>query len=615
MGNTPSFSGYSTTLNVALIKKYSKKIIKKKNWSVPDLFAKLVAKYPFKAVYFNEECYTYSDLDRLSNKIANWALEIGLTSGDIVPLMLDNCPEYLAVWLGLAKIGATAALINTNLTGKALEHCLNVALEQSPGRPGYTHTVIMGSNYHDSHEDVKQAVSNKYQVQFYSYHTGRSGNTTETGNSQFSFNRTLADRSDLAIPLSHRAAITFNDPIFYIYTSGTTGLPKAAKISHLRFSVAGYAFKKLYHVNKNDSIYVALPLYHSNGGMLAISLAWHAKANIGLRKKFSATNYFSDCQKYNCTVGVYIGEICRYIAKTAPNIQDTNHPVRLMIGNGLRPDVWEGFVNRFGVVMGEFYGSTEGNANLFNTTGRIGAIGYLPWQLRKIYPVKIAKFSQEDETLVRNDKGFCQECDFDEVGEAIGLIRDDDATRKFDGYTDATATKKKIAESVFRTGDKWFRTGDLLKMDSDGYVYFVDRIGDTYRWKGENVATTEVSEVISKADCIFDSNVYGVSVPGADGCIGMAAIRLNEGAEFNGSNIYQMVNSDLPKYARPYFLRILQEVDMTGTFKYKKVELRKEGFNLTNIMDPIYILDDKGKTYIKLDKEIYYQIQDGTVKL
>ncbi len=608
MGNSAS-----TTLHVAQIKKYSKKIIKQHYWSVADQFQGLVNKHPDKVLFFGNRQVSYTELDKLSNKIANWGVDIGLTKGDIIPLMLDNCPEFIAVWLGLAKIGVAAALINTNLSGNALKHCLQVALEQSNIHAGQTYTVIIGDNYVQRVTEIKSQLNEKFNVQFCSYTTH--SDPVDTNSELVGFNRTINDRFDTLPDPVHRKDVTFNDPVFFIYTSGTTGLPKAAKISHLRFGVAGYAFKKLYGVNNSDSVYIPLPLYHSNGGMLAVSLAWHAGANIALRNGFSASNYFPDCQKYGCTVGVYIGEICRYIAKTKPSENDHLHPVRLMIGNGLRPDIWGDFVKRFGVTMGEFYGSTEGNANIFNTTGKIGAIGYLPWLLRKIYPVKIVKFCQETETLVRNEKGLCQECNVNEVGEAIGLIKDDDATRKFDGYTDRSATQKKIATNVLANGDKWFRTGDLLRMDKEGYVYFVDRIGDTFRWKGENVATTEVSEVVTKTDGILDSNVYGVTVPGAEGRIGMAAIRLMDDETLNVDLLYERVNKDLPKYARPHFLRILQQVDMTGTFKYKKVELRNDGFNPDTISDQLYMINDQEKTYTSLTAETYAKIVDGSLKL
>ena len=614
MGNFQSLEGYKTTYNVALIKKYSKKIIKKNHFSVVDLFFDLLEKCPDGKINFNNRTMTYRELNKLSNKIANWAFRMGLTNGDIVPLMLDNSPEFIAVWLGLAKIGIAAALINTNLSGNALSHCIRVALEQSTPRNEQAYTVIFGSNYNDRIDEIKESLAEKFKIQYCSYDV-MYDTTSDNIEALSEFTTYISKQFDTEISRNQRKNVTYNDPIFYIYTSGTTGLPKAAKISHLRFAVAGYAFKHLYGVTNRDSVYIPLPLYHSNGGMLAVSLAWQAKTNIAIRRKFSATSYFSDCQGVGCTIGVYIGEICRYIAKTPPSVNDLAHPVRLMIGNGLRPDIWPEFVKRFGVTMGEFYGSTEGNANLFNTTGRIGAIGYLPSILRKIYPVKIVKFDQEREDLIRNIKGRCTECEIGEVGEAIGLINDKDATRKFDGYTDKTATKKKIAENIFKQGDKWFRSGDLLKMDKEGYIYFVDRIGDTFRWKGENVATTEVSEVVTKTEAILDSNVYGVEIEGTEGRIGMAAIRLQPEMNLDFDSLYQNVNKNLPKYARPHFLRCLEAVDMTGTFKYKKVELRNEGYNPNTIQDKLYILDDSKKTYVSLTSDIYSQIQSGEIKL
>ena len=604
----------TTTYNVAITKRYSKKISGQYKFSVVDLFHTLLIRNSDGYIAFNDRRMTYQELDKLSNKIAHWGIAIGLSKGDIIPLMLDNCPEYIAVWLGLAKIGVAASLINTNLTGDALSHCIGIALDQFYIPIGRSHTVIIGNNYKEQIEAIKDKLAKTYNIQYCGYEIdyGDYSNSKDKEEGKLTgINATIHDHLDKDVSESYRNTVTYNDPIFYIYTSGTTGLPKAAKISHLRFAVAGYAFKHLYSVTKNDNIYIPLPLYHSNGGMLAVSLAWQAKTNIAIRRRFSATNYFLDCQTYKCSVGIYIGEICRYIVKTPATINDLIHPVRLMIGNGLRPDIWPTFVKRFGVTMGEFYGSTEGNANLFNTTGKIGAIGYLPWLLRLIYPVKIVKYDKDTGKLIRNDQGLCQECKSDEVGEAVGLIDDRDATRRFDGYSDKSATEKKIARNVFKPGDKWFRSGDLLKIDKSGYIYFVDRVGDTFRWKGENIATTEVSEVVTKTESVLDSNVYGVGVVGNEGKIGMVAIRLQEGMILDFENLYANVTDNLPKYARPYFLRILETVDMTGTFKYKKVELSNEGYNPETVKGQLYVLDDAKKTYVSLTPKLHQMILSG----
>ena len=632
------------TLNVVKVKRQSKRKIKEKHWSVADMFEKTVQLYPNKTIEFKDQEITYGDLDLLSNQVAHWAAKNGIRTGTVVPLMMNNCPAYIAIWLGLAKIGASAALINTNLSGKSLLHCLQTGLEQSKGQDVCeTNIIIFGEEQEDLFtEKLREKLAENYKdLKYFRFSHSEKDveepeeepNTkqdeeesvpkeivksviTNLFDSQFfykSFNQGIKKASSDKVNKLLRKSVIFSDPLYYIFTSGTTGLPKAAKIPHLRFYAAGVAFKHLYGLRTTDKIYIPLPIYHSNGGMVGVGSAWATGMSMVIREKFSASKYFKDCQTHNCTIGIYIGECCRYILNSPPRGSDKNHPVRLMIGNGLRPDIWQPFVDRFNVKMGEFYGSTEGNANLFNPIGKVGAIGYLPPLLRKIYPVKFVKFNQETEELVRDVRGFCIECNYDEAGEAIGYINDNDATRRFDGYTNKDANEKKIAHDVFAKGDKWFRTGDLLKMDREGFVYFVDRIGDTFRWKGENVATTEVAEVMSQVKGINDVNVYGVKIGELDGRAGMAAIQSNDELEF--TNLYQVLSEQLPPYARPLFLRELPESDLTGTFKHKKVKLRDEGFNPTEIGDQLYFRNDEEKTFIKLNASLYEEIVNGKLKI
>ena len=676
------------TVNVAKVKRFSKRKIREKYWSVADMFEKTVRYYPNKTIEFKNQEISYKDLDLLSNQVAHWAAKNGIRTGTVVPLLMNNCPAYIAIWLGLAKIGAAAALINTNLQGKSLLHCLQTGLDQSKGKDISEINIII---FGEEHEDVlteplrNRLAENYKDLKYFKFsHSTKTDIKLESRmevepepekeqepepepepekeqepepepepekeqepepepepesesipreivrsqiekllESQLpdeepklfyeSFSECVKAASSNKINKLLRKSVLFSDPLYYIFTSGTTGLPKAAKIPHLRFYAAGIAFKYLYGLRETDKIYIPLPIYHSNGGMVGVGSAWACGMSMVIREKFSASKYFKDCQTHKCTIGIYIGECCRYILNSPPRGSDKNHPVRLMIGNGLRPDIWKQFVDRFNVKMGEFYGSTEGNANLFNPFGKIGAIGYLPPLLRKIYPVKFVKFNQETEELVRDSRGFCIECNYNETGEAIGYINDNDATRRFDGYTNQDANEKKIAHNVFFQGDKWFRTGDLLKMDNEGFVYFVDRIGDTFRWKGENVATTEVAEVISQVKGINDVNVYGVKISNLDGRAGMAAMQSND--ELNLQNLYQVLSEQLPPYARPLFLRELPESDLTGTFKHKKVNLRDEGFNPNEINDQLYFRKDDEKTFIKLNASLYEEIIDGKFKI
>jgi acyl-CoA synthetase (AMP-forming)/AMP-acid ligase II len=591
------FDSLLTTYRVARIKRLSEGIVKAGEWSVADLFQEVVRKVPKKQVSFEDRRVTYAELDRLSNQMARWFLSQGIVKGTVVPLMMNNCPEYIAIWLALAKIGSAAALINTNLASHSLLHCLKTGLEQSRGG---AKMVIFGDDLATRFADssVREGLLGCGEVRNLSFLELLSSVQTVSGQT---------------VERSHRQGVRYSDPLYYIYTSGTTGLPKAAKIPHLRFAISGQAFRILYGFRKSDVIYIPLPLYHSNGGMLGVSSAWASKMSMVVREKFSASNYFSDCRRYSCTLGVYIGECCRYILNTPEKPDDRLHPVRKMVGNGLRPDVWERFTRRFGVEMGEFYGSTEGNANLFNNQGKIGAIGYLPPLLKRIYPVKLVRYDESSGELVRDARGFCLECGPDQPGEAIGLINDRDATRRFDGYTDRSDSEKKIARDVFQAGDKWFRTGDLLRCDREGFVYFVDRIGDTFRWKGENVATTEVAEVIGRVPGIVDVNVYGVKVGDLDGRAGMAGFQGD--IRFSVDELYRVVTRELPTYARPLFLREMTSTDMTGTFKHRKGDLQRMGFDPRGTLDDIYFRDDDQQTYVYLTPEMYDQIQAGMIRL
>ncbi len=573
------------------VKKASHKIYQT-NSNFGRSFADTVNNFGNKTIEFYDTTMTFTELNNIATKIAKWGSYIGMQQGQVVPLFANNSPLYLAIWIGLSKLNVVSALINNNLTNQPLIHCIDVALQQS--KANRNNIVI----FDESHRDAINTIKTSY------VHT-----TFVSIEEIMTF-----DTSRLKF-VEYTSSAKPNDPLLYIFTSGTTGMPKAAKISHLRYLSAGYAMKIIYELNNKDKMYISLPLYHSNGGMLGISASFITGMDIVIREKFSASNYFRDCSIYNCTVGMYIGECCRYILNTNPSVFDKFHNMRLLIGNGLRIEVWEPFVKRFGVKIGEFYGSTEGNANLFNTENKTGAIGYLPWLLRQVYPVKFIKINLVNEMPVKDGRLYCIETDVDEPGEAIGLINNCDALRKFEGYTNSDDTKKKILHNAFSDDDIWFRTGDLLKRDKDGYVYFVDRLGDTFRWKGENVSTNEVSSTLMKEpviDGMLDCTVYGVEVPNCDGRAGMAAIQTTTWLDF--TRIYSRIQT-LPKYAQPQFIRILQNIKTTGTYKHKKNELRKEGIDLTKITDPIFIIDYKQQTYRPLTIDIYNNIINNTYTL
>lgn len=537
---------------------------------------------------------SYKQVNDLSNKIAHWAhTELKLKRGDVVALLMTNRPEYIAIWLGLSKLGCVTALINTNLLGKGLQHCIKISNAK--------HTIISD----DLMKDAYDVVSPLSQIWCFGDPTGLANVKDLTG---------YLIRNDDASepPASTRVGHVATNPLIYIYTSGTTGLPKAAIISHLRFFLMTTLTSSI-GICGTDTIYTCLPLYHSAGGVLGVGALFQVSCKMVLAKKFKASRFWEDCAAFNVTVIQYIGELFRYLVSTPAKASDKQHKVRLAVGNGLRPDIWATVLKRFGedIKICEFYGSTEGNVGLMNAGFRVGAIGFMPRIIDKVNPAQIIRFDTEKEEPIRDAKtGFCLLAAPNESGELISKIAGDLATR-FDGYVGQkdvqnSATEKKILRDVFVKGDAYFRSGDLLRRDADGYYYFVDRIGDTFRWKGENVSTNEVQEAINVFPNIQECNVYGVAVgPSSDGKGGMANIVLLDASkDVNMSDFYKHVCDQLPSYARPIFLRFSKAVEITGTFKHRKVELAKEGFDPSKCPadDKIFVISNEQKTYLPLSQ-------------
>jgi fatty-acyl-CoA synthase len=549
------------------------------------------------AVRFEDRVVTYAELEAAANRVAQWAYAEGVRRGDVVALLMENRPEYLFAWIGLAKIGAVTSLINTNLSGAPLVHAFTVC---------GANTFIVGSEMLAVYEASCAAITGSPRVWVW----GR-GNVENPGFSALA--PALAAASSEHPPHAWRDGVKTSDNLFFIYTSGTTGMPKAARFSHFRFVQVASAYSVLAAIGPNDVVYCCLPLYHTAGGVIAVSIALLNGATLALRRKFSASNFWDDCRKYGVTVFQYIGELCRYLANRPEAPDDRRHRVRCAIGNGLRPDVWERFQKRFGIrdVL-EFYGATEGNFALINIDNKVGAVGRVPPYLKRMMPVEVIRFDVESETHPRVD-GSCIRCAPGEVGEAIGKIQDrgPGPVTRFEGYSDEAATRKKVLRDVFKKGDAWFRTGDLLTYDADGYYYFIDRIGDTFRWKGENVATSEVAEVLSAFDGVAEANVYGVRVAHADGRAGMVALVCN--GTFDLGRFYSYVRDRLPAYARPLFVRIRPEMDTTGTFKHRKVDLVRDGFDPRAIGDPLYFRDDSAGAYIALDASLFERIESGSL--
>src|ERR1700731_2328344 len=498
------------------------------------------------------ETLSYRGLAERVNRYARWTLSAGIAAGDTVCLFMPGRPDYVAAWLGITKVGGVVALINTKLVGPSLSHCINVAAADH---------VILG---HDLAAVFEEAAPHLKRVPKIWLH----GSADEAGI------EAVLDRWDGG-PLTpnERRGVTINDRALLIYTSGTTGLPKAASVSHRRILNWGGWFAGLTDASPQDRLFDCLPLFHSVGGVVAPCSMLTAGASVVLSDKFSVGSFWHDIVRWDCTLFQYIGELCRYLLKAPPSEYESVHRLRLACGNGLRGDIWEAFQARFAIPqILEFYAATEGNFSLYNVEGKRGAIGRIPPLLAHRFPAAIVRVDTETDTPVRTSDGLCIGCARGEVGEAIGRIGTaDDGGGRFEGYTYAGETEKKILRDVLAPGDAWFRTGDLMKLDEAGFFHFVDRVGDTFRWKGENVATSEVNEAILDGPDVIDATTYGVEIPGADGRAGMAAIVVDK--RFDLAEFLDHISRRLPAYACPVLIRICAALDSTETFKQKKHEL------------------------------------------
>jgi fatty-acyl-CoA synthase len=549
------------------------------------------------ALLSDREKFTYRQLAERSRRYSRWALAHGLNKGEAVCLLMPNRPEYMAAWLGITRVGGIAALLNTNLTGPSLAHCINIA---EPKHVIVAAECAVPFGLARPHLATNAAIwlhgEAPVELPRLDQEIGRYSGAPLTG-------------------AEHRP-LNIEDKALYIYTSGTTGLPKAANINHYRLMLAAHGFAGAMGTQATDRMYVCLPMYHTTGGVCAIGSVLVAGGSAFIREKFSAREFWNDVVRSQATLFQYIGELCRYLVHTPVTPAETQHSIRLACGNGLRPDVWPEFQKRFRIPkILEFYAATEGNVAMFNFEGKQGAVGRIPWFVAHRFPNAVVKFDVEKEQPVRNAQGFCIPCDADEPGEVIGKIINDPSKpgNRFEGYASKAETDKKILRDVFEKGDAWFRTGDLMRKDANGYFYFVDRIGDTFRWKGENVATSEVQEAITVFPGIVEANVYGVALPGKDGRAGMAAVVADGNLDL--AAFREHLVASLPEYARPLFLRIKGELDITGTFKQKKVDLVKQGFDPATTGDPIYFNDAARKAFVRLDPALYQSILGQQVRV
>lgn len=562
---------------------------------VPDHIEKTVDKYPDRPMAITDEGdVSYAEFEAYANQVAHWARSHGMKPGDTVALLMPNCWRYIAIWFGLSKVGVVTSLINTQLTGHSLAHCLKV---------GESRHAVVSAELAEAFQSAQASDDLEVMPWMVDVACDWAGD----------FNAALAEQSTARPDLALRESVKPGDAVLKMFTSGTTGLPKAALMTHIRALYYLNIFAIVAKAAPEDRMMMVLPLYHATGGLCGVGCALSFGGSLIIRQKYSTSGFWPDVKRHNATLFMYVGELCRFLVNAPESEAEKGHTLRCAIGNGMRRDVWEAFQARYNLPdIVEFYGSTEGNVGLVNAMNQPGAIGRVPKYLRHRFNIDLVKFDMDAEMPVRGADGHCQPCAPDEVGEAIGRIDPNDARFRFDGYGSKEDTEKKILRDVFAPGDAWFRTGDLMSRDSLGYYYFVDRVGDTFRWKSENVATGEVAEALH-FDGIEQANVYGVEVEGHAGRAGMAALVARAGLDLD--ELRSHLHDALPTFARPLFLRLQEQGDTTGTFKLRKVDLVKEGFDPKKIADPLYFDHPKLGKYVRLTAELYEQIVGGKVRV
>ncbi len=568
--------------------------------SVADCFGARVEANALKfgqrsAIVFEGQEVNWFEFNALANRYAHYLKSQGVQRGDTVSVIMENRIEFLALLVGVNKIGVTAGLINTNLTGKPLVHCITVT---------HSKKCIFGSEVSGALNEVKDELGLTEGEDYFEMPDGGLDATTNWA-------KNLAEGAAAASSENpeETSLITLGEVALYIFTSGTTGLPKAAVLSNRRYlTSADMAAMAGFKCTEQDRMYICLPLYHGTGLMVGAGAAMVSGASMFIRRKFSASNFLPEVREHGCTLLVYIGELCRYLSNTEAQAGDDKNPLRSMMGNGMRPDVWLGFKKRFGISrVAEFYGASEGNVAFANLMNRDCTVGMTSAE------VALVEYDVDNDEIVRDAAGRCVPVKAGEPGLLLGKITEDTV---FEGYTDPEATEKKIVRSALETDDAWFNSGDLMRTVDVGFTLgyphyqFVDRVGDTFRWKSENVSTNEVGEIINGFDQIKFCNVYGVEIPGTDGRAGMAAVTLQDGVSVLDVDAFStFLRSELPAYAVPLFVRIQPDIDVTGTFKMVKGDLRKQAYDIRSFDDTVYALLPGSDRYAAFDLAMLEKIE------
>lgn len=545
------------------------------------------------ALRFEDQSFSYTELNSWANQIAHYYLSLGAKKGDVVALMVENRPEMVASVIGLAKLGVTIALLNTSQVGKVLAHSINLVKPIA---------VIVGDECHAAVAEIRDELN----IAADSFHWFADQPTQQNPGQAPEGFINLAEVIDTFPKFnpSTTHSVQGKDGLFYIYTSGTTGLPKAVIFTNSRWTLAYGTYGHVLNLGTEDVMYCTLPLYHATGMVVCWCGVIAGAGTFAIRRKFSTSSFWKDVQKFDASAIGYVGELCRYLMDAPSSELEKGHRVKKMIGNGMRPNIWDKFKNRFGIEeVLELYASSEGNVGFSNVFNFDNTVGFSPT------PYAIVEFDKDKNEPVRDAKGHCKRVKKGTTGLLIGKI-----TRRspFDGYTDPEKNKSVIMKDVFCKGDAYFNTGDLVRDIGFRHAQFVDRLGDTFRWKGENVSTTEVENMLTEYDKIVEAVVYGVEIPNTNGRAGMAAITLKPEAELNDTDLKEMLScfkKCLPAYSVPVFLRIQQQVETTGTFKYQKNKLKEQAFDPSKTNERLLVCLPGADAYCDVTEEVFTNIQ------
>ena len=544
------------------------------------------------ALCFQDDTWTWQAFNEESNKISNYFLKMGSKPGETIALMLENSPEYLFITSGINKIQGISALINCNQKKQALMNSFNIV------DPKWI--IVDGDCLPSFNEIINKLPHNNDQIYVI--------NNPEDIKHDF-----IDLHSEIKSISNINPKTTFNsilrETAYYMFTAGTTGLPKAVSVQNFKLYVQsfllGIAFAQL---TPQDNFYIATPLYHNQGMGLNWTIALLLGAKTALRKRFSVSEFWKDIQKFGVTFTMYIGAIPRYLLSQPYSEYEKNNPLRKIAGLGLQKNVWEQFKSRFQIDhIYENYGLTEGHRTIINADERPGMVGR-----NTMAGLVLAKVDAETGEFYKNEREYCIRCKQGDIGMALIKI---EKKSLFTGYKDKEKTQKRLMHNVFRKNDTYFNTGDMLKLHENHWVSFADRFGDTFRWKGENVSTLEVESILNSYPPIQMSVVYGVTIPGTEGKAGMATIKLKPTIKFEIDDFSRFIVKVLPRYSIPIFIRIRNELEISGPLKIKKINLRREAYNIEIIQDPLFLWDSAMKKYVPFTNSAYQDILEVKLRI